>query len=156
MSFSSLFAYPTESTPAPIADQPFLAHWTHSQWQKLLVLTQTYRYSAGDWVIRQGATDRALYLVAFGRLEVLGTTGGRPNQRLAVMEAGQIVGEQSFLDSHAQPLDVRAVTEAEAVRLSLEAFEIFAAREPFLARDLALATGRVVSLRLRTVTGTGG
>ena len=155
MSFSSLFAYPTENSPDAIVNQPFLAHWTHSQWQKLLALTQTYRYSAGDWVIRQRATDRALYLVAFGRLEVLGTKEGKANQRLAVIEAGHIVGEQSFLDGHAQPLDVRAITEADSVRISLEAFEIFAAREPTLARDLALATGRVVSLRLRTVTGTG-
>ncbi|MCE7989624.1 MAG: cyclic nucleotide-binding domain-containing protein [Caldilinea sp. CFX5] len=155
MSFSSLFAYPTESTPAPIADQPFLTHWTHSQWQKLFALTQTYRYSVGDWVIRQGATDRAFYLVAFGRLEVVGNVGGKNNQRLALIEAGAIVGEQSFLDGRPQPLDVRAVTEAETVRLSFEAFAIFAAREPALTRDLALEIGRIVSLRLRAATGTG-
>jgi CRP-like cAMP-binding protein len=155
MSFSSLFAYPTESTPAPIADQPFLAQWTHGQWQKLFALTQTYRYSAGDWVIRQGATDRALYLVAFGRLEVVGNLGGKSNQRLALIEAGEIVGEQSFLDGRSQSSDVRAITEAETVRLSFEAFDIFAAREPNLARDLALATGQIVSLRLRTATRTG-
>lgn len=155
MSFSSLFAYPTEKTPDPIADQPFLAHWTHSQWQKLFAVTQTYRYSAGEWVIRQGATDRALYLVAFGRLEVIGAAGGTVNQRLALIEAGEIVGEQSFLDGRPQPLDVRAVTEVETVRLSVEAFDIFAAREPNLARDLALATGRIVSLRLRIATKTG-
>lgn len=151
MSFSSLFAYPTEATPDPIVDQPFLAHWTHSQWQKLFPFTQTYRYSAGDWVIRQGATDRALYLVAVGRLEVMNSVERNSNQRLTLIEAGYIVGEQSFLDGHRQPLDVRAVTEAETVRLSIEAFETFAAREPALARDLALATGRCVSLRLRAV-----
>jgi CRP-like cAMP-binding protein len=155
MSFSSLFAYPTESTPDPIADQPFLAHWTHGQWQKLFALTQTYRYSAGDWVIRQGATDRALYLVAFGRLEVMGNMGGQSQQRLALIEAGEIVGEQSFLDGRPQPLDVYAVTDTETVRLSFEAFDTFAAREPNLARDLALATGRIVSLRLRTATKMG-
>lgn len=155
MSFSSLFAYPTESTPDLIADQPFLAHWTHSQWQKLFAVTQTYRYSAGEWVIRQGATDHALYLVAFGRLEVMGSMGGQSQQRLALIEAGAIVGEQSFLDGRPQPLDVRAVTDAETMRLSVEAFDTFAAREPNLARDLALATGRIVSLRLRTATKTG-
>ena len=155
MSFSSLFAYPTESTPDPIADQPFLAHWTHGQWQKLFALTQTYRYSAGDWVIRQGATDRALYLVAFGRLEVVGSAGGQRQQRLALIEAGAIVGEQSFLDGRPQPSDVRAITEAETVRLSFEAFDIFTAREPTLATNLALAIGRFVSLRLRTATGKG-
>lgn len=153
MSVSSLFAYPTESMPDPLVEPPFLGHWTHGQWQKLLALTQTYRYSAGEWVIRQGATERALYLVAFGRLEVIGAAGDKAHQRHAIMEAGAIVGEHSFLDGRPQPLAVRALTEAEAVRLSFEAFESFAAREPNLARDLALAIGQVVSLRFRAVAG---
>lgn len=152
MSFSSLFAYPTESAPEAVVDQAFLAHWAHNQWQKLFALTQTYRYSAGDWVIQQDAADRAFYLVAFGRLEVFGAAAGNADQRIALIEAGGIVGEQSFLDGRPQPVGVRAVTAAEAVRLSFDAFERLAAREPGLARDLALELGRMVSLRLREVT----
>lgn len=155
MSFSSLFAYPTEPAPDPVADQLFLAHWTQSQWQKFFALTQTYRYRAEDWVIRQGVADRAFYLVTFGRLEVMGASAGNANQRIALVEAGGVVGEQSFLDGRPQPLGVRAVTEAETVRLSHDAFEIFATREPRLTHDLALALGCVVSLRLRAVTGSG-
>jgi CRP-like cAMP-binding protein len=151
MNISSLFAYPTDPTPDVVADQPFLAHWNQSQWNKLFALTQTHRYGAGDWVIRQGEAERALYLVAFGRLEVLGAAAGNGNQRIALVESGDIVGEQSFLDGLPQPLGVRAVTDAEAVRLSFEAFEVFAARESGLACDLALETGRIVSLRLRDV-----
>ena len=155
MRVSALFAYPTESTPEPLVEPPFLGHWTHGQWQKLLALTQTYRYGAGEWVIRQGSTERALYLVAFGRLEVVSVAGSPANQRRAIMEAGALIGEQSFLDGRSQPVDVRAMTEAEAVRLSFDAFERFAAREPTLARDLALAAGQLVSLRLRAATGSG-
>jgi len=155
MNLSALFAYPTEPTPAPVTEQPFLAHWRQRQWNKLFALTQTQRYSAGDWVIHQGDAERALYLVAFGRLEVVGTVTGNPNQRIAAIEPGGIVGEQSFLDGRRQPVGVRAGTETEVVRLSDEAFEIFAAREPALARDLVLAIGCVVSLRLRDVMGSG-
>lgn len=155
MSFSSLFAYPTEPAPDSVADQPFLAHWTPSQWQKFFAFAQTYRYSAGDWVIRQGADDCALYLVTFGRLEAMGASAGNANQRIALIEPGGIVGEQSLLDRRRQPVGVRAVTEAETVRLSADAFEIFATREPRLVYDLTLALGCVVSLRLRAVTGSG-
>ncbi|MEZ4725990.1 MAG: cyclic nucleotide-binding domain-containing protein [Caldilineaceae bacterium] len=152
MNFSALFAYPTEAAPEAVVDQPFLAHWNHNQWQKLFALTQTYRYSVGDWVIQQGDIDRAFYLVAFGRLEVIGASTGNASQRIALIEAGEIVGEQSFLDGRPQSVGVRAVTEAEAMRLSFEAFERLTAREPGLALDLALELGRMVSLRLHILT----
>ncbi|MEZ4868329.1 MAG: cyclic nucleotide-binding domain-containing protein [Caldilineaceae bacterium] len=150
MNLASFFDYPTTTQPATPELAPFLHHWQQRQWQKLLALTQARRYSAGDLVLQAGATERALYLVAFGELEVL---NGAPTANGLtpglVIEQGGVVGEQSFLDEMPQPYAVQAVTESEALRLSFDAFTIFAAREPELARELLLALGRLVSRRLR-------
>jgi CRP/FNR family transcriptional regulator, cyclic AMP receptor protein len=101
-------------------------------------------------VLREGVADRALYLLADGRLEVV-----RPGARgvLATLEAPATVCEAEFLDGRPRSVALRAVGHGEIERLSWEAFEALSARDPQLARDILVDVGRVLAARLRARVG---
>lgn len=152
MDASSFFQYPGE--PAPTAD-PEMMLWrtaTAPDWLRLMAHCSTRRFAAGEWLIREGETDDALYFLRRGRLEVLMPRGRRGAQRLATVDPGSVVGEQSFLDQRPRSTSIRALEDGEVARLSREQFLVFSAREPALARGLLLDLGRILSLRLRDTT----
>lgn len=153
MDLSAFFDYPSSAANGGADELVLLPAWGDDDWAKLLAHTETRQFLAGEDAIGRGEVDRGLYLVAAGTVEVLvPRRGGQRPQRLAVIEAGSIVGEQAFLDGKPRSATVRAVSSARLLRLSVEAFEVFAAREPKLALDLVFDLGRILSLRLRQTT----
>lgn len=150
MKFSSFFNYPTEEEESASTEQLlFLPNRSRRDWGKLLTHTQTYRFSKGDIVLRQGETERAFYLVTFGQFEELMPTEEGRARRVGLLESGSVIGEQTFLDGQPHPSNVRALTDGEMARLNLEGFEVLAAREAELARAILFDLGRIVSMRLR-------
>jgi CRP/FNR family transcriptional regulator, cyclic AMP receptor protein len=147
MDTSSFFNYPTlpaQPQPAASLEIDLLSGHTEDDWAVLLSYFETRRFRPGDWLIREGEAERALYLLSDGRLEVqAGGTGS------SVVEAPATLGEEAFLDGQPSAAGLRALTHGEAQRLSFEAFEVLSAREPRLARDLLLDLGRLVATELR-------
>jgi CRP/FNR family cyclic AMP-dependent transcriptional regulator len=146
MDTSSFFVYPTLVGDQPAPEAGLLAARTEEDWDALLAYTDTRRMRPGDWLIREGELDRALYLLSDGRLEAI-----LPRRAGRVIEAPATVGEVAFLDGRPRTAGLRALTHGEAQRLSYEAFEALSAREPRLARDLLLDLGRIVATRLRAL-----
>jgi CRP/FNR family transcriptional regulator, cyclic AMP receptor protein len=146
MDTSSFFVYPTLVGDQPAPEAGLLAARTEEDWDALLAYTDTRRMRPGDWLIREGELDRALYVLSDGRLEAI-----LPGRAGRVIEAPATVGEVAFLDGRPRTAGLRALTHGEAQRLSYEAFEALSAREPRLARDLLLDLGRIVATRLRAL-----
>jgi CRP/FNR family transcriptional regulator, cyclic AMP receptor protein len=137
---SSFFIYPNVAAETT-APETFFADRDERDWDRLLAYTETRRFRPGEVVLPDGVADRALYLLADGRLEV--HPGGQ------LVDAPATLCEESFLDGEPAAAGLRAVTHGEAQRLSFEAFETLSAREPRLARDLLLDLGRLVAAELR-------
>ena len=146
MDTSSFFTYPTLVGDRPAPEAGLLATRTQGDWDVLLAYTDTRRMRPGDWLIREGEIDRALYVLSDGRLEAI-----LPGRAGRVIEAPATVGELAFLDGRPRTAGLRALTHGEAQRLSYDAFEALSAREPRLARDLLLDLGRIVAARLRAL-----
>jgi CRP/FNR family cyclic AMP-dependent transcriptional regulator len=146
MDTSSFFTYPTLVGERPAPGAGLLAARTQGDWDVLLAYTDTRRLRPGDWLIRDGELDRALFLLSDGRLKAV-----RPGRAGRVIEAPATVGELAFLDGRPRSAGLRALTHGEAQRLSYDAFEALSAREPRLARDLLLDLGRIVATRLRAL-----
>ncbi len=123
-----------------------LAARTEEDWDVLLSYTETRRLRPGDWLVREGERDRALYVLADGRLHAF-----VPGRAPRVIEGPATVGELAFLDGRPRVAGLRALTHCEAERLSYDAFEALSARHPQLARDLLLDVGRIVAARLRAL-----
>lgn len=130
-----------------------LPHWQQEQWRKLLAHTTPRHFRASEVVIQRNATDRTLYLVAAGLLEV-GVTqvDGVSMTSLARISSGSILGEQSFFDSQPRSANVWAVADGTLLLLPHDRFTQFGEAEPALARDFLFAMARVLSIRLRNTT----
>ncbi|MCL4869659.1 MAG: cyclic nucleotide-binding domain-containing protein [Anaerolineae bacterium] len=150
MSMRSFFDYPTQSSGDNGEDLLFLPHWDESRWSKLLSYTASLRFRQGDTLINIGDTDSAIYIISEGQVEVLVPyKGGTQLRRTQVRESGSVIGEQAFIDNKPRSATVRAITDGAMVRLNRNAFEVFAAREPDLAREVLFDLARLLSIKLR-------
>ena len=137
----------------PVTDQLLLPEWGDADWNKLLDRTRPRPYHASEVVIQRSATDRALYFVVAGSLEVgITQVDGVSISPLARINVGSVVGEQSFFDGQPRSANVWGVADGELLQLELEDFRRFGREEPALARDLLFALARVLSARLRNTT----
>jgi CRP-like cAMP-binding protein len=155
MSISGFFQYPTEQEgPAP-SNLLFLSDCDEKDWEKLLSYVETQLFRAGEIIMNEGDRDDALSIVQSGQVEVLSPPSrfGKV-RRIALMGAGAVMGEQSFLDGQPRSAAVQALTDVELCRLSHQKFTILAAREPQLALRILMDLGRILSLRLREAVTT--
>jgi len=146
----AFFDYPTQTESQPAEELVFLPGWDDTKWQKLLQHTEMRRFQAGEAVIRYGETDRALYIIVSGRLDVLIPRGQTGKMRhTQTREAGAVIGEQAFLDGKPRSATLRAATDGELLSISHDAFQVFAAHQPELARDILFELARTLSVKLR-------
>lgn len=147
---NSFFDYPDQEGAPTSPELVFLPHWGDEKWEKLLRYTEIRRFRTGDIVIRQGDTDRTFFILVEGRLEVLIRRGNSGQlRRTQLREGGAVVGEQAFLDGKPRSATLRAVSDGEALSISLQNFDIFATHEPELAREVLLELARTLSVKLR-------
>ena len=81
---------------APPATEPLLLpEWSDADWNKLLDHTRPRPFRASEMLIQRGATDRVLYFVVAGSLDVgITQVDGVSILPLAKIGAGSVVGEQ--------------------------------------------------------------
>jgi CRP/FNR family transcriptional regulator, cyclic AMP receptor protein len=155
----SFFEYPNESPASSGPPELMLADASDEEWAALLRHTRYRRFDPGDAVVTAGASDRSLYLVLEGQLEVLVEHGRRRYRRIALVGASSVIGELSFFDGGTRSALVRAVDPAVLAELSPADFDSLAAANPALARRLLFDLGRILALRLRAAqqnTSTAG
>lgn len=153
MIHAQVFMQAARGASAPTADTLLLPHWTELEWDALLGRTTPRRVAANEIVIARGAAERCLYFTVAGEYEVGGAyIGGLTLTSLARIPAGSVFGEQSFFDGLPRSANVWAHAAGELLVLPFEGYEALAAEAPALARDLAFALARILSLRLRNTT----
>jgi CRP-like cAMP-binding protein len=111
----------------------------------------TAQAPANDELVFLPHAEQELYIVTRGRLEVL-VGDERDWKRVAIIEPGSVFGEQSFVDGKPRSASVRALSDGEIRALSLESFEVLAAKDAPLMRAVVFDLARILSLRLRQTT----
>jgi CRP-like cAMP-binding protein len=135
----------------------FLADASDADWDAIREHSEVRRYRPGETVVARGDCDRALFIIVSGTLEASVSHGRRGRDtRVAVMEAGTVIGEVGFFDGQPRSAAVRAVTDAHLLRLSRECFDHLAAKHPALGRAMLLCLGGVLAGRLRAVEALNG
>lgn len=147
----AFFDYPEPDDPASAAPA-FLGTASDHEWEALRSHSEHLHVPAGHLVIPEGTTDRALYFVVHGALQVTTPRSKRGGERqVGVLEVGAVFGEVGFFDGKPRSANVRALTDAGLLRLSFASFEALAAKEPALGRLVLLDLGCVLATRLREV-----
>jgi len=138
MDTTGFFAYPTLAAAAvarPAPDPGFLPHASAPEWDAVLAATETLRYRPGEVVLRAGERDRAFYLLLDGHVEA----------EAAMLAAPAVLGAAAFLDDRPRTATVRARGHAEVARMSWDACEVLAARDPRLGRAILAELGRGIA-----------
>lgn len=134
-------------------DRLALPRWTTDNWHQLGSICEPLTIEAGEALITSGNTERALFLVIEGSVEVAFVI--RQSLTVSIMShvgAGAVVGEQAFFDSAPRSANVWAVDNCVLLKLDLREFERFADNNPRLGYELVFALGRILAQRLRSTT----
>ena len=106
-------------------------------------------FDAGSDILTEGLTYQGLWVLASGRCEVVKGAPGKRGNRLAVLEAGAVFGEMSFLEAAPHSASVRAMTDVDTMRLMRENFEQLRVDCPSAADKITRSLILVLSARLR-------
>ncbi|CAN5459426.1 hypothetical protein BH09PSE6_BH09PSE6_03860 [soil metagenome] len=144
-----------DATESPLRAPDALAmpRWTIDNWYQLGSICEPVAVEAGDALITSGNTERALYLVCSGSVEVAYVV--RQSLTISIMShvtPGSVVGELSFFDSAPRSANVWAVENSQLLKLDLREFERFADSNPRLGYDIMFSLGRILALRVRSTT----
>jgi CRP-like cAMP-binding protein len=131
------------------AEDAFRARFTLEQWRLLSPFLSRHDIRAGDLLVKQGDSDRTMYLLEQGSLQVF-VTGGAPGaNRIAILRAGSVVGEPGLFSDGPRTANVEAMTPCIVWALRGPRFEELAQRVPALALELLRAAGNVMAVRMR-------
>jgi CRP/FNR family cyclic AMP-dependent transcriptional regulator len=144
----AVFLPPTTNVPREL-ERLIVSQWRRAEWETLFSYMQKVNVCRGDRLILWNATDRALYFVEAGALEVTSVTGGFSREAIQLFLPGSVVGELSFFDGRPRSAEVRAAVDSALHRLDFEAYKRFADAQPRMACDLLFAIGQLIALRLR-------
>jgi CRP/FNR family cyclic AMP-dependent transcriptional regulator len=128
-----------------------LPSWSEEDWKQLFRFTKTRKVKAGDALIRHGESDRTLYFVLQGALEVIVNSGdGLAMGSVGLVGAGSVLGELAFFDGGPRSAGAWAVDDCEVAAMSPEQYAALEQSSPALARELLFALGRILAIRLRS------
>ncbi len=132
------------------ADDALRARLTLEQWRTIGPYLTRHEIRAGDLLIKQGDTERAMYVLGSGTLQVFVTGGPPGSNRIAILRAGSIVGEPGLFGEGPRMANVEAMTPCVVWALRGPRLEELSQRSPALAFELLRATGAVMAARMRS------
>ncbi len=117
------------------------------RWSVLGAYVKPSTLQRGHLLIAQGDRDRKLYFLESGNLKVdIRTEGGL--LQLAVLGAGNVVGEGSFFSRLARNASVSAYSDCTVWELTPQDFDKLSHEHPNIALALAMALGAVLASRM--------
>ena len=123
--------------------------WQRTDWVTFFSYARSLEVKSGNVLIEKDASERALYFVASGLLEVTSVLSSHSLGVIAKVHPGSVVGELAFLDGRPRSAKVWAVADSELYQLDFKAYRSFADEHPRKTCDLLFAIGGIVALRLR-------
>lgn len=131
------------------AEDAFRARLSLEQWRLLSPFLSRHEIRSGDLLVKQGDSDRTMYLLEQGSLQVFATGGAPGANRIAILRAGAVVGEPGLFSDGPRTANVEAMTPCVVWALRGPRFEELAQRLPAVAIELLRAAGGVMAARLR-------
>ena len=106
--------------------------------------------TGGEVLIREGDDADALYLIAEGRLRVIGRRDDGTPQTLAELGRGEIVGEMALVTNEPRSATVTAVRDSLVLELPATTFLALVQEHPDVLREV---TTKVVGRLMRSLRG---
>jgi CRP-like cAMP-binding protein len=134
---------------SPEREVLMLRQWAPGDWQVFFSYAHRVAVPRSKVLIQADASERVIYFVASGLLEVTSVLSSQSLGTIAKVHPGSVVGELSFFDGLPRSAKVWAVADSELYRLDFTDFQRYADTHPRQACDLLMAIGCVIASRLR-------
>jgi len=131
------------------APDAFRARLSLEQWRTLSPYLSSHEIRAGDLIVKQGDTDRTMYFLARGSLQVFVTNAPPGSNRIAILRPGAVVGEPGLFGDGLRMANVEAMTPCAIWALRGPRLDELAQRQPLMAYELFRAAGSVLAARMR-------
>lgn len=127
----------------------FRARLGLDQWRVIAPYLTRHEIRNGDLLIKQGDTERSMYFLEQGSLQVFATGGAPGTNRIAILRPGSVVGEPGVFADGPRMANVEAMTACVVWALRGPRLEELAQRSPMLAFEILRAAGAVMAARMR-------
>ncbi|EHR73800.1 cyclic nucleotide-binding protein [Burkholderiales bacterium JOSHI_001] len=119
------------------------------QWRLVMAYLTRHELAAGRQFIRQGDSERTMYLLESGSLTVFVTASRAAGQKLAILRAGSVVGEPAMFGDNPRMANVETMTPCVVWELSGPRMEEMCSSKPALALEFLRGCGAVMATRMR-------
>lgn len=116
----------------------------HEGWKLLAPYLAVNFLQPGTVLMKEGDSDRVLYILAEGQLKVQAR-----GHDIALLGPGVVVGEGAFFSGEPRSATILACAPGIAWALSWEKFEVMSQQYPKLALDLTKGLAAVLAVRMR-------
>ena len=143
----------SSETLAEVRNSPLLEGFTDAELEVLAGSMDLVRFAKGKHVFEQDAEGGPLFVIYSGQVGVMRKTSKEKTRErlLAVVGAGDCVGEMALADGGSRSATVVALEDVEALQLSSESYLAMREGDPKLAIKMALGIFRLLSKRLRQI-----
>lgn len=111
---------------------------------------KTCTFKAGEWIIREGETDRRLFVVVDGKARVVKNLGRPDEKKLKIIGPREYFGEMALIDELTRSASVVAEEDVRVLVLDHLDLRKEIEKHPAMAIELL----RTLSRRLRTIEAT--
>ena len=118
-----------------------------------LALFEVETAEAGSCIFNEGDPGESWYLVLDGEVEIAKATPVGPHHVLGELETGDCFGEMALIERTTRRASARATAPTVLAMLTQERFRSLLEDHPAVASRLLWAMARVMSRRLRGLTG---
>jgi CRP-like cAMP-binding protein len=127
----------------------FFQELTPDQLAKIAAITKREKFRIGQKIFEAGSDSRAFYLIRSGAVMVK-----KGAMVLATPQAGDCIGEISFVDRGKRSATVAAIEETELLAVPFAELDALFIREPQLAAAIYKTIATILSRRLREMDET--
>jgi CRP-like cAMP-binding protein/biotin carboxyl carrier protein len=141
---------PHESIARVLAKLPHFRDLLDSDREILARYAEVNSFPAGELIVREGETGRAVFFLDEGSVEVIHTSKSGKETTLAQLQ-GDVFGEMAFLSSAPRSAGIRALEDTRVVSFTKEAFHELCLAHPALGLRVLENISKASSLHLRDV-----
>jgi CRP-like cAMP-binding protein len=133
----------------------FRARLTPDHWRILGSYLMRREMKSGDVLIYQGDTDRTMYFLESGTLQVYVRGTATQHAKIALLRSGSIVGEPALFGESARMAQVDAISPSVVWALSRVRLDELLASRAELAYEILRGAGAVMAERMRGILERG-
>lgn len=139
-------------THEKIKDFPLFKSFGVENIGKLRGLLEEARFNSDDVILNETAPSSSLYVVLSGRVSIFKKDKASLSL-LTILEAGDIFGEVSFIDSMSRSASAVAMGPTEVAMLPFENFQLLKNSNPVFAVDFLVQLMKELTRKFRAISG---